>query len=276
MYSKIILIFIIFLPSILSAQGLIPCNGPECNLCHLLLLGTNVINFLILIAIPLSAIAFAYAGFLLLISAGSEEKIKRAHKIFLKVAIGLIIVLGAYLIANLFVKGLTDGNISEMFDCSTTTTTPDADAPVNDDEDLAYEYYTHSEAKAILDNYGIGIWSSGNCSDKNLPNCTSLDGIRIDTILHLVALKSECPGCNIIVTGGTEIGHAESDTGHSSGYKIDINKTYYNDPFSTYIENTMEELEPTANGYPRYKDSCNNIYLDEGNHWDIKVVENCL
>lgn len=113
--------FIILTPFLLNASFLGPlvpeCDGPECDLCDLLQLGQNVIEFLIYISIALAAIAFAWAGFLYMTAGGDQGKIKNAHDIFRKVAIGLIIVLGAYLIANLIVNGLTDGNIDEMFNC---------------------------------------------------------------------------------------------------------------------------------------------------------------
>ncbi len=87
--------------------GLVPdCPPSGCGWAELLELAQNIMNFMIAIAIPLSAIAFAWAGFLYLSSAGSEDKIKKAHGIFKKVAIGLFFVLAAWLIVWLIVSVL--------------------------------------------------------------------------------------------------------------------------------------------------------------------------
>ncbi|HAS80460.1 MAG: hypothetical protein UR25_C0001G0063 [Candidatus Nomurabacteria bacterium GW2011_GWE1_32_28] len=70
-----------------------------------------VIDFLLKnIVLPLSAIMFAYAGFELVTSGGSTEKKSKAKKIFTDVAIGLIIVVAAYLIIQsiLSIVGYTD------------------------------------------------------------------------------------------------------------------------------------------------------------------------
>lgn len=87
--------------------GLVPDCPPEgCGWTELLILAQNVMNFLIIISLPLSAIAFAYAGFLYLTAAGSEDKIKKAHEIFKNVAIGLFFVLAAWLIVWLIISTL--------------------------------------------------------------------------------------------------------------------------------------------------------------------------
>ncbi len=104
-------------PFLVSAQLVPDCEGFNCNFCHLVELAQNIINFLVLVSIALAAIAFAWAGFLYMTSAGDQGKVKKAHDVFKKVAIGLIIVLGAYLIVNLVVYGLTGGNVNEMFNC---------------------------------------------------------------------------------------------------------------------------------------------------------------
>lgn len=95
-------LFLIVSPLIALAQ-IVPneCGGegqPECGWGDLVQLAQNLINFLIVLALPLAGAAFAYAGFLYITSTGSEEKVKKAHGIFLKVGIGLALVLGAWLI----------------------------------------------------------------------------------------------------------------------------------------------------------------------------------
>jgi len=53
----------------------------------------NIIGFLIVLAIPISAILIVYAGYLYITSAGNEEKIKTAQKTLIWALIGFAIVL---------------------------------------------------------------------------------------------------------------------------------------------------------------------------------------
>ncbi len=62
--------------------------------------------------------------------------------------------------------------------------------------------YTHSTALAEIKSVGIGIRSSGGCSDRTNPKCTSLEQVRCNVIRCLKTLKTSS-GCSIIVTGGT-------------------------------------------------------------------------
>ncbi len=113
----IIYLFLLTPLFVLAEEGgfLVPCIGSDCDFNAFIQLGQNILNFLVMISIPLSAIAFAWAGFLYLSSGGSPDKIKKAHDIFTKVAIGLILVLGAWLIVNLIMVALTGEGISGIF-----------------------------------------------------------------------------------------------------------------------------------------------------------------
>ena len=96
------------IPLLLKANHIVPqCQDDRCDFCDLVQLGWNIVHFFAWIVVPLSAIAFAWAGFLYLSSGGSQDKISRAHSIFKKVAIGLILALGAYLIIHMIIVGLT-------------------------------------------------------------------------------------------------------------------------------------------------------------------------
>jgi hypothetical protein len=84
-------------------MGLIPCDGSTSNPCkfkHLLELVDNFLQWIIYLTIPLAAIAFAYIGWLYLKSQGSEEARTNAKHIFMNVVIGILFVLGAWLIVN--------------------------------------------------------------------------------------------------------------------------------------------------------------------------------
>lgn len=85
--------------------------------------------------------------------------------------------------------------------------------------------YTHSQALSKIQAVGIGISSSGGCSDRNNPTCTSLDQVNsnsIDTNSGGITTLKTASGCAITITGGTETGHASGTYSHWNGYKIDI------------------------------------------------------
>jgi len=110
-YKKISAGAAVFLaaPFTALAQGLVPCNGPDCNLDAFLGLIENVMNFAITIAPFLAAIAFAFAGFYYFTSAGDTSKVERAHDIFKSTAIGLVIILAAWFVVKAILVGLGVG-----------------------------------------------------------------------------------------------------------------------------------------------------------------------
>lgn len=81
-----------------SFPSLIVCDGPDCNFSSFILFIKNLITALVYTSIPLAAISFAWAGFLLLTSGGSVAKKDEAKGIFKKAALGFIFVLAAWLI----------------------------------------------------------------------------------------------------------------------------------------------------------------------------------
>lgn len=98
---------LILLPISIVSAGIVPdCDGSTCNFDYFLLLIKNVVNFAVTIGIALSALVFAWAGWLYMSSGGDEGKIKEAHEIFIKVLWGFLFALGAYLIVQLIATSL--------------------------------------------------------------------------------------------------------------------------------------------------------------------------
>ncbi|KFH44300.1 hypothetical protein ACRE_049130 [Hapsidospora chrysogenum ATCC 11550] len=124
---------------------------------------------------------------------------------------------------------------------------------------------SHSQAVSQLSAAGISVSSSGGCSDRNTPTCTSLEQVNADTVAGAVTLKGAC-GCTVRVTGGTETGHAGGTYSHWNGYKLDFSKT---SGLNSYITNTFTRIADRGDGYPQWEAASGNIYCDEGNHWDV-------
>jgi len=126
---------------------------------------------------------------------------------------------------------------------------------------------THEQAMQRLTDASISVYSSGNSSDRNNPNATSLQGVQENTINGIVNFR-EASGKNIVITGGTETGHAQGSQSHSEGYKLDIRVT---PGLSEWIQNNFEYVRDRNNGDPVYRDSLGNEFTFERsrNHWDI-------
>ena len=109
-------LFVAFAPDPVSAQsGLIPCgyetnsDGRVTNPCgwnDFFTLITNVTNYLFILGAAFSAIAFGWAGFLMMTASGEMSKIEHAKQIFGKVLVGFLIMLSAWLIVHAINAGL--------------------------------------------------------------------------------------------------------------------------------------------------------------------------
>jgi hypothetical protein len=82
----------------------------NCGMCHIVQLIQNILSFIITISVMVATLMFVYAGFLYLTAGGSADKIKSATKIFSNVFIGLIFVLGAFLIVDTIMKTFFNEN----------------------------------------------------------------------------------------------------------------------------------------------------------------------
>lgn len=91
-------------------QRIVPCDGTDCTICHIATLAQNLLNFGIYVAVFLSAVLFAWAGFKALTAAGNSEKYADAKRIFGNVLIGLVIILTGWLIIDTLMKTMTDGS----------------------------------------------------------------------------------------------------------------------------------------------------------------------
>ncbi|KAF8744747.1 hypothetical protein RHS02_01781, partial [Rhizoctonia solani] len=144
---------------------------------------------------------------------------------------------------------------------------------------------TQAAAQAKLQAAGIYASSSGGCTTKSNPTCTSYDGILSGTVDNVITLKNAC-GCAITITGGTETGHASGTYSHANGYKVDIRHA---SGIDAYVKNSFTKIGNRGDGYPQWKSAAGNIYCvrdnsilqtklelivsrysqDEGSHWDV-------
>jgi len=124
---------------------------------------------------------------------------------------------------------------------------------------------THAEAAARLRANGITWWSSGHCTDRNRPDCTSFEQIRRTTVEGVITLK-KASSCPIMVTGGTETGHGSGTYTHWNGWKVDVARYKC---VSAYIGNSFADVGYISGWGHQFRAPSGNLYTDEGDHWDI-------
>ncbi|GAA1612561.1 hypothetical protein [Catellatospora bangladeshensis] len=129
----------------------------------------------------------------------------------------------------------------------------------------AAAYLSHRSAVDVFRDAGISIWSSGNCSNRNKPSCTSFERIRRSTVDGILTLR-KASKCDLRITGGTETGHGSGTYTHWNGWKIDISKYTC---IGKYIKRYFKYVGYIRGWGYQYKAPSGNIYTDEGNHWDI-------
>lgn len=125
---------------------------------------------------------------------------------------------------------------------------------------------SNAEARRRVYNDGMSVYSSGGCQDRYNSTCTSLEQVHEHTIKGIITLHHACGYCTIVITGGTEVGHASGTYSHWNGYKLDIR--HYSG-VDSYIKGTFAFIGYRGDGAPMWKSAAGNIYADEGSHWDI-------
>jgi len=133
-------LFILFLPLITGAKGLVPCGGPDenpCTACDVVVMIEKILHFALDSGVIIIVGAIIWGGITWITSLGDSKKIEKGKNIIQSAIIGLIIVLGSYIIINttfwLIAHLGGDNYVDKWFqiDCTTPVTTPNNDNNVN-------------------------------------------------------------------------------------------------------------------------------------------------
>ncbi|MEZ7126034.1 hypothetical protein ACBR40_11900 [Nonomuraea sp. AD125B] len=124
---------------------------------------------------------------------------------------------------------------------------------------------SHATADGWLKTAGLRTKSTGNCTSKHHHHCTSLDKVRTGTVAQIIQLKQESH-CPILVTGGTEDGHAPGQFSHGNGYKLDIG---HNSCIDQYITKNYQRSGVRGDGARLYRSPSGTTFANESDHWDI-------
>lgn len=88
-------------------QGLVTCNGPDCNWQALIGMVDSIITWLVGFLAIIAVIVLVITGFQLVTSGGNSEAASAAKTRFTNVVVGFIIVLAAWLIVDTLLATLT-------------------------------------------------------------------------------------------------------------------------------------------------------------------------
>ncbi|MGL5852759.1 MAG: peptidoglycan-binding domain-containing protein [Phycicoccus sp.] len=124
---------------------------------------------------------------------------------------------------------------------------------------------SQSSAESQLRAAGVTWSSSGGCTIRSNPSCTSLEQVRQLSVTRVIDLK-EASRCAVNVTGGTEVGHAGGTYSHYNGYKIDVTRSSC---VTGYVTRTFTRIGTRGDGAAQWRSAAGNVYADEGDHWDI-------
>lgn len=100
-------------PAIVSSAvmpgPIVTCDGVNCTICDIAKVAQNVLNTGIFVAVFLSALLFAWAGWKYLTNIANPSGVSEAKSLFGNVLVGLLIILGAWLVIDTLMKTLTNG-----------------------------------------------------------------------------------------------------------------------------------------------------------------------
>ncbi len=293
---------ILFLTPLIALAGdtsfvgqIVPeCPDSICRACDLVTLADNLLRFFVALSVFVASLMFAYAGFLYVTASANKNNLETAKKIFWNVFLGFIFILTAWLIVDISLRVLTGNSLNVMtqiqcVDFEATAggagayvpapgTPPVVGNPVGGGGEQG-----HDEARAALEQCGYTITSTRGPSQVYAScggdGCTSLQGLRDNTVATACSLAQACDTCGdngLLITGGTECGaHGQGAFGHCDGYKVDIEDT---PEFRSYVENGGDFTHirtDQATGYKYYRDRCGNIMKDEIDHFDYQVRTRC-
>ncbi|MDN3354488.1 hypothetical protein [Actinomadura sp. DC4] len=124
------------------------------------------------------------------------------------------------------------------------------------------------EASALLRIAGLRWISSGHCTRRSNPHCTSLDGLRPSTLDGVLQFR-EASRCGLVISGGTERGHSRGGLSHGAGYKLDVLPSHC---VNRYVRHHYQRLHRRGDGAAVYRAPGRSLFAREPSHWDITFL----
>jgi hypothetical protein len=97
---------VLFLASHSALAQIATCDGPSCGVSDIYTTIDAIIIFLMKLMVPLGAVGFAIAGFIILFSGGNEGRIAIGKQMMWGVLFGMLLMLFAYIIVKTLLQVL--------------------------------------------------------------------------------------------------------------------------------------------------------------------------
>jgi len=205
-------VFLLAFPAIAEAapflNPIVPeaCQACPCGFGGVLQIIQNLMNFGIGIAILVATIIIAWGGFLYIMSSANPESRSKANKMLINAAIGLFIVLSAWLIVDFVMKSLYDGETSR-FGPWNTIISGEGDICIKENENVKSLFSRGITATPGASGPGgTGVTGTSGCptcvplSSKGLSCTTPAQNCTLNPAVadRLVALKNGYSGTWVI------------------------------------------------------------------------------
>lgn len=287
-----------------AAHAAIPFLGPiipeTYNVCPagwgmLMDVINNIISFFITIAIIFVApLSIAYAGFLMVVNPTNSGGITKAKEILLNTVIGIVISLAAWLIVDAIMAVLynpssfgstwsqlvTSGGIAPCLPQAGAQPTDTLNQTSPTGITAVPAAGNEQAIRARFAAAGVSI-NNAPCTGSSGSGCTNVAGMQEAAVQEIIALANACGNGCVVITGGTEPGHAPGTYSHANGYKVDLRTT---DALNNFIKGKMRQVGTRTGNEPGpiYWDSCGNPAQKSGNqyvfasdHWDNTIYAYC-
>lgn len=94
----------------LAQDGLLPCTGLDCTICDLGVVFNTLVTYAVQFSFVAATVVAFWGGWKIMASRASEEAVKSGRQAIVAAAVGLAIVLSAWIIVDSIFKLLTGGN----------------------------------------------------------------------------------------------------------------------------------------------------------------------
>lgn len=303
MHNRIFFFSFLFVASSLvlphAAHAAIPFFGPivppnieQCaaGWASIIVVTNNIIEFLLtLLIVFVAPIMIAYAGFLFVVNPVNPSEKQKAKSVLTNTILGIVISLSAWLIVDAVMAALYNpsavgstwssivnwggdaclrqtgsiGNLNQGTGVSTGGAV--TVVPGSGDEQAIRQQLAQAGVSINHDPCPAGSDGQG---------CTNVAGMQAATVSQIINIANSCGnGCSVIVTGGTEPGHASGTYSHGNGYKVDLSQS--NSVLNSFLQTLPLTGQRGGDSGGPIRSTCGNQYVQESNHWDITVHQVC-
>ena len=109
-----VILFFLFSPFLVGAEngGLVPCSGPDCELCDLFQLFANLVEFVLIVIIPpVATLVFLYGGIVFYTAMGDSSKVNKGRQILISAVVGIAIIYSAHFLVSMLLSALGVGDV---------------------------------------------------------------------------------------------------------------------------------------------------------------------